>query len=159
MVFIYKKDCKLNICVHYVQWRWKLENNLFPKFRGHCLVLFEVILTAVKTQFFKHIYLVKYILKRSIKTEMRHFLLPPRLLLVLIWHLLLILLIMCQTLFNWQSILPVFTDWLCKMVSCSKVTETLQQQVVQMKANSSQRKRSWSFQICYFQNIASLQCH
>ncbi len=45
------------------------------------------------------------------------------------------------------------------MVSCSKVSETLQQQVVQTKVNSSHSKKSWSFQIWDFENIASLQCH
>ncbi len=36
--------------------RSKSENNLqFPKFHGHCLVLFQVILTGVEGQFFKHI--------------------------------------------------------------------------------------------------------
>ncbi len=40
------------------------QNNLqFPTFRGHCLVLFEVILTV-----FQHISWVKYILKHSMKT-------------------------------------------------------------------------------------------
>ncbi len=35
---------------------YTVENNLqFPKFQGHGLILFEVILTGVEGQLFKHI--------------------------------------------------------------------------------------------------------
>ncbi len=53
----------------YVQWRSKLENLQFPKFQGHCLVLFEVIITGVEGQFFKHISLINFTLKHSIKNS------------------------------------------------------------------------------------------
>ncbi len=51
---------------------------------------------------------------------------------VLIWHLVLISSIIWQTLFNWQH--SSNFHWNCKMVDSSKVTETLWQEVVQMKA-------------------------
>ncbi len=50
----------------HIQWRSKLDLQ-FPKFQGHCLLLFEVILAGVEGQFLKHISKVKYILKHSIK--------------------------------------------------------------------------------------------
>ncbi len=49
---------KLNSCElvqqKHIQWRSKLQNNLqFAKFQGHCLLLFEVILTGGEGQFLK----------------------------------------------------------------------------------------------------------
>ncbi len=52
-------------------------------------------------------------------------------LLVLIWHLVLISLIIWQTLFNWKH--SSNFHWDCKMAGHSSVTETLGQEVVQMK--------------------------
>ncbi len=120
-----------NICGNrvYIQWRSKLKNNLeFPKFQDHCLV-YEVMLTWVKAQFFKHISWGKYILKHCIKNLKENFEKEHWSNLENNLRYLPVISVNLTTGANFLNYLTALLSrfyWLCKMMRCSEVTPLIE---------------------------------
>ncbi len=140
--------CGLNIYTVEIKIKEQIKEQ---QFRGHCLVLFEVMLTWVKTQFFKHISWVKYILKHSIQNlnenfEKEHWSKLENNLRYL--PVISVNLAPGANFLNYLTALLSSFHWLCKMVRCSEVTPPTAGGPDEGKQQPKQEKLV--FQICDF---------